>query len=278
MLRSRFTLPFKELKFGTVFWLFFSPELPGEIWVALPPWLPAPTPFEPRLQVGAWLTLWCWAGAPLLPALPWLGSLLSGCIGLAEASHSTSGGSSQALLSQSCKRRGHRVSTAPHTARQNPELLIRHRSTCSSAASPGHCCVHPSWLMTASDFPHGTGTAGSQPTPSREHQNGLLRVPISSFRDAALEQRPVVYSSLKPLAVLVQNEEHPNENRSSALLHQGLTLPCYSPVITLLPATGEFGKGKQAVCLGKLMYPCLLAYFYVVCMTPLHTGKNLSLV
>lgn len=31
MLRSRFTLPFKELKFGTAFWLFFSPELPGEI-------------------------------------------------------------------------------------------------------------------------------------------------------------------------------------------------------------------------------------------------------
>lgn len=111
MLRSRFTLPFKELKFGTAFWLLFSPELPGEICVALLPWLPTPTPLGPRLQVGAWFTLWCWAGAPLLPALPWLGSLLSGCIGLANASHSTSAGSSQALRSQTCKRRGQRVST-----------------------------------------------------------------------------------------------------------------------------------------------------------------------
>lgn len=54
--------------------------------------------------------MWCWAGAPLLPALPWLGSLLSGCIGLAKASHSASGGSSQALWSETCRRRGQRVS------------------------------------------------------------------------------------------------------------------------------------------------------------------------
>lgn len=140
MLRSRFTLPFKELKFGTAFWLFFSPELPGEIWVALPPWLPTPTPLGPRLQVGAWLTLWCWAGAPLLPALPWLGSLLSGCIGLANASHSASAGSSQALRSQTCKRRRRRVSTEPLacTGDSDTEQVM---GTLPMATAWCHCCA-----------------------------------------------------------------------------------------------------------------------------------------
>lgn len=96
--------------------------------MALLPWLPAPTPLEPRLQVGAWLTLWCWAGAPLLPALPWLGSLLSGCIGLAKASHSASGGSSQALRSETCKRRGQGVSTMPLARAQLPAALPRTRA------------------------------------------------------------------------------------------------------------------------------------------------------
>lgn len=93
--------------------------------MALLPWLPAPTPLEPRLQVGAWLTLWCWAGALLLPALPWLGSLLSGCIGLAKASHSASGGSSQALRSETCKRRGQQVSAVPLVCVQPTGALPR---------------------------------------------------------------------------------------------------------------------------------------------------------
>lgn len=123
--------------------------------MALPPWLPAPTPFEPRLQVGAWLTLWCWAGAPLLPALPWLGSLLSGCIGLAEASHGTTGGSSQALGSETCERRGQRVSTEP--AGQAKPLQGRTQSClCQEsglARSSKGSCVAASCGRTSSTLP-----------------------------------------------------------------------------------------------------------------------------
>lgn len=117
--------------------------------MALPPWLPAPTPFEPRLQVGAWLTLWCWAGAPLLPALPWLGSLLSGCIGLAKASRSASGGSSQALWSETCKRNGQRVSAVPLARAQltgalpsarAPVLLLGHRARQSLRQGTAQSC------------------------------------------------------------------------------------------------------------------------------------------
>lgn len=113
--------------------------------MALPPWLPAPTPFEPRLQVGAWLTLWCWAGAPLLPALPWLGSLLSGCIGLAEASHGTTGGSSQALGSETsaaARLRAGRASppwrrgAAPRAAQRRPAARGRPRGPGSWLGRP----------------------------------------------------------------------------------------------------------------------------------------------
>lgn len=69
-LRSLFTLPLSELKGGTPAWGFFRLELLGEIWLALAPWFPAPTPFEPRLQVGPWFTFWCWDWAPPFPVLP----------------------------------------------------------------------------------------------------------------------------------------------------------------------------------------------------------------
>lgn len=69
-LLSRFTLPLSELKGGTPAWGFFRLELLGEIWLALAPWLPAPTPLEPRLQVGPWFTFWCWDWAPPFPVLP----------------------------------------------------------------------------------------------------------------------------------------------------------------------------------------------------------------
>lgn len=69
-LRSLFTLPLSELKGGTPAWVFFRFELLGEIWLALAPWFPAPTPFEPRLQVGPWFTFWCWDWAPPFPVLP----------------------------------------------------------------------------------------------------------------------------------------------------------------------------------------------------------------
>lgn len=69
-LRSLFTLPLSELKGGTPAWVFFRLELLGEIWLALAPWFPAPTPFEPRLQVGPWFTFWCWDWAPPFPVLP----------------------------------------------------------------------------------------------------------------------------------------------------------------------------------------------------------------
>lgn len=113
--------------------------------MALLPWLPAPTPFEPKLQVGAWLTLWCWARALLLPALPWLGSLLSGCIGLAKASHSASGGSSQALQSDTCKRREQQVSTAPLTRVQL--LGVQHR-TSALGQLLGHRVTQSPWQGT----------------------------------------------------------------------------------------------------------------------------------
>lgn len=69
-LRSLFTLPLSELKGGAPAWVFFRLELLGETWLALAPWLPAPTPFAPRLQVGPWFTLWCWDWGPPFPVLP----------------------------------------------------------------------------------------------------------------------------------------------------------------------------------------------------------------
>lgn len=125
--------------------------------MALLPWLPAPTPFEPKLQVGAWLTLWCWAKALLLPALPWLGSLLSGCIGLAKASHSASGGSSQvqALQSETCNRkRAASQHGAPHTG------------TAAGGTAQGQCPGAATWSQ-------------GQTKPMARHNPELLMLGIS---------------------------------------------------------------------------------------------------
>lgn len=167
--------------------------------MALLPWLPAPTPLEPRLQVGAWLTLWCWAGAPLLPALPWLGSLLSGCIGLAKASHSASGGSSQALRSETCNRGGQRVSTVPRARAQLPAALPRagalglllgrrarqslrqgttqrrlRRELALAPSSKGSCSA-VSCVRTSSKLPPRHGRLASAPRHRHGHESPRLR-------------------------------------------------------------------------------------------------------
>lgn len=63
-LRSRFTLPLRELKGGTPPWGFFRVGVLGESWLAFAPWFPAPTPLAPKLQVGPWFTFWCWDWTP----------------------------------------------------------------------------------------------------------------------------------------------------------------------------------------------------------------------
>lgn len=89
-LRSRLDLVFSIPPTLLTDWLtVFSPGLPGEIWLVLTPWLPAPTPFGPRWPAApcccwaCWFTLGIWDRLSLVTCLPWLASLLSGCIWLA---------------------------------------------------------------------------------------------------------------------------------------------------------------------------------------------------
>lgn len=90
MLRSRLDLIFSIPPMLLTDWLTaFSPGLHGEIWLALTPWLPAPAFFGPRWLVApcccwtCWFILGIWDRLSLVTCLPWLASLLSGCIWVA---------------------------------------------------------------------------------------------------------------------------------------------------------------------------------------------------
>lgn len=90
MLRSRLDLVFSIPPMLLTDWLTaFSPGLQGEIWLALTPWLPAPAFFGPRWLVApcccwtCWFMLGIWDRLSLVTCLPWLASLLSGCIWVA---------------------------------------------------------------------------------------------------------------------------------------------------------------------------------------------------
>lgn len=90
MLRSRLDLVFSMPPTVLTDWLTaFSPVLQDEIWLALTPWLPAPVFFGPRWLVvpcccwACWFIQGIWDRLSLVTCLPWLASLLSGCIWLA---------------------------------------------------------------------------------------------------------------------------------------------------------------------------------------------------
>lgn len=90
-LRSRFDLVFSiPTPTPLTDWLTaFSPGLLEDIWLILTPWLPALTLFGPRWPAApcccwaCWFTLAIWDRLSPVTCLPWLASLLSGCIWLA---------------------------------------------------------------------------------------------------------------------------------------------------------------------------------------------------
>lgn len=87
-LRSRLVLVFSIPPVPLTDWLpTLSPGLLRDNWLVLTPWLPEPMPFEPRWVAdpgccccACWFTLGIWDRLSPVTCLPWLASLLSGCI------------------------------------------------------------------------------------------------------------------------------------------------------------------------------------------------------